>query len=98
MTEKHFETKAIHTNIINENRAVTNPLYLTSAFYFNSLSDAEDAFTFKSNDYVYTRGNNPTIKEMEETISKLEKGKASVAFGSGMGAISGVLMSLFYYR
>lgn len=94
MNEKHFETEAIHTNTTNENRAVTNPLYLTSSFYFNSLNEAEDAFTFKSNDFVYTRGNNPTIKEMEETISKLEKGKASVAFGSGMGAISGVLMSL----
>ncbi len=92
--KKHFETEAIHTEFYNENNAINNPLYLTSSFYFNTIKSADDAFSFKTNDYVYTRGNNPTIRELEKTISILEKGEDSVAFSSGMGAISGVLMSL----
>ncbi|MGM0420413.1 MAG: trans-sulfuration enzyme family protein [Bacillota bacterium] len=74
--------------------ALSNPIFMTSTFTFDSLADAEAAFTFASDDYVYTRGNNPTLKVLEEKMACLEGGAEAVAFASGMGAISATLLSL----
>jgi len=66
---------------------------MTSTFTFDSLEHADATFGFETNDYVYTRGNNPTIRVLEERMAVLEGGTASVAFASGMAAISSVLLS-----
>ena len=50
--------------------------------------------SFESEDYVYTRGNNPTLRLFEERMASLEEGRGAVAFASGMAAISSVLFSL----
>jgi len=95
MPKKHFETLAIHAGKLKDPyRALNSPLYLTSTFTFDSLQQADDAFEFKSDAYVYTRGRNPTITLLEERITALEEGEASVAFASGMAAITTVLLSL----
>ncbi len=70
------------------------PVYNTSAFYFHSISDARDAFEFKTNDYVYSRGNNPTVRQLENVIANLEGGEDAVCFSSGMAAIATTLLSL----
>ena len=92
----HFDTLAIHG--VNEEKnpknAVNPPIFLSSAFEFNSLDHAEEVFSFASSDYVYTRGNNPTLRLFENKIALLEEGKDAVAFASGMAAISSVLFSL----
>ena len=49
--------------------------------------------SFESDDYVYTRGNNPTLRLFENRMAELEYGKGAVAFSSGMAAISSVLFS-----
>ena len=50
--------------------------------------------SFESDDYVYTRGNNPTLRLFENRMAQLEYGKGAVAFSSGMAAISSTLFSL----
>ena len=67
---------------------------MTSTFTFDSLEAAEAAFEFETDDYVYTRGNNPTLKILEDKMAELENGAGGVAFASGMGAISATLLSL----
>ncbi|MBN2695284.1 PLP-dependent transferase [bacterium] len=96
MEIKHFETISIHGNRKDKNpeNALNYPIFQTSTFTFNSVDDAEKAFSFESSDYVYTRGNNPTIKQFEDRMSDLEEGSGAVAFSSGMGAISSTLFSL----
>lgn len=49
---------------------------------------------FESDDFVYTRGNNPTLRVFEERMTHLEEGAGAVAFSSGMAAISSTLFSL----
>lgn len=94
MTKKGFSTNAIHGNHkTNPYNALNTPICQTSTFVFNDLQHVEDVMSFKSNDYVYTRGNNPTLRELEEKIAILEGAKASVAFASGMAAISSTLLS-----
>jgi methionine-gamma-lyase len=85
-----FNTRAIHSgkNGHNPSNALRSPVFMTSTFCFGSLDQAERAMSFESDDYVYTRGNNPTIRELEECISELEEGMGAVAFSSGMAPIS----------
>ncbi|EFL18386.1 aminotransferase class I/II-fold pyridoxal phosphate-dependent enzyme, partial [Streptomyces sp. C] len=45
-------------------------------------------------DYVYSRRGNPTVRALERTLAGLEGGASAIAFASGMGAISGVLLAL----
>ena len=42
---------------------------------------------------VYTRWDNPTVSALERRLAVLEGGEDAVCFGSGMGAISGLLLS-----
>lgn len=67
---------------------------MTSTFTFDSVSAVDDVMSFKSDDYVYTRGNNPTLRLFENRMADLENGAGAVAFATGMAAISSVLLSL----
>lgn len=91
------KTKAIHgknTTNYSFKKGVAEPISLSSTFYFNSIEEAERTFTCELNDYVYTRGRNPVLDSFEEKMTLLEEGGASIAFASGMGAISTLLFSL----
>ncbi len=96
MKDKHFETMAIHAGGEEKkpDNALNDPIFMTSAFTFDSLEKADAAFAFETRDYVYTRGNNPTLRVLEERMAALEGGQGAVAFASGMAAISSVLLSL----
>ncbi|MDC7235253.1 MAG: aminotransferase class I/II-fold pyridoxal phosphate-dependent enzyme [Spirochaetales bacterium] len=91
-----FDTQSIHAGGKHRNpeNALNPPIFQTSTFVFDSTHHVDDVMSFKSDDYVYTRGNNPTLRLLEQRIAVLENGSSSVAFASGMAAISSVLFSL----
>ncbi|NLV88447.1 MAG: PLP-dependent transferase [Tissierellia bacterium] len=91
-----FNTKAIHAGQKgkNPNNALNPPIFQTSTFVFNSIDHANQVMSFESDDYVYTRGNNPSLRLFENRMAELEHGKGAVAFASGMAAISSVIFSL----
>jgi len=91
-----FDTMAIHAGSEGDNpeNALNPPIFQTSTFTFDSIEQVEKAMSFESDDYVYTRGNNPTLELFENRMAALEGGNAAVAFASGMAAISSVLFSL----
>lgn len=78
----------------NPDKALNPPIFQTSTYVFDNLEDVRKAMNFETDDYVYTRGNNPTLRHFENKMAVLEEGKSSVAFASGMAAISSVLLSL----
>ncbi|WP_236915561.1 trans-sulfuration enzyme family protein [Clostridium sp. Cult2] len=94
--EYNFETMAIHAGSDGKhaNNALNPPIYQTSTFIFDNIDHVEKVMSFESDDYVYTRGNNPTLRLFENRMAALEEGKGAVAFSSGMAAISSVLFSL----
>lgn len=53
--------------------AVVPPIVQTSLFTFSSYSHAEKVFRGEEKHYAYTRGNNPTIRQFEEMVAKLEE-------------------------
>lgn len=91
-----FDTLSIHGGSKGKNaeNALSPPIYQTSTFVFNNIDHVEKVMSFESDDYVYTRGNNPTLRLFENRMTELEGGKGAVAFASGMAAISSVLFSL----
>lgn len=91
-----FDTLAIHGKKHKKqaSNALNAPIFMTSTFTFENTDHVADVMSFKSDDYVYTRGNNPTLREFENRMADLEGGAGAVAFASGMAAISSVLLSL----
>lgn len=91
-----FNTLAIHAGWEGKHGcgALNPPIYQTSTFVFDSVAHAQKVFSGESSEYVYTRGNNPTLRLFEQKMAALEQGEKAVAFASGMAAISSVLLSL----
>ncbi|ART77376.1 cystathionine gamma-synthase [Sutcliffiella horikoshii] len=82
----HKKTKLIHGGIFGDPHtgAVSTPIYQVSTYKQESVGN------FKG--YEYSRTGNPTRHALEELIKDLENGKAGFAFGSGMAAITAVMM------
>ncbi|MBN2795102.1 MAG: PLP-dependent transferase [Clostridia bacterium] len=72
--------------------AVVPPIFQNSLFTFANADQIDDAFSNMSEAYIYTRGNNPTVKMLEEKVAALEKGEACKFFSSGMSAISSAIL------
>lgn len=70
------------------------PLVQSSAFAFDSADELAAAMAGPDGAYVYGRRGNPTVRALERTLADLEGGASAIAFASGMGAISGVLLAL----
>lgn len=96
MKKQQFATKAIHGSYAAEEMkgSVAIPLFQTSTFQFQSAEHGEKSFAGEDDGYIYTRIGNPTIDVLEDRIAQLEGAEAGLAFSSGMGAISAVLVAL----
>jgi cystathionine beta-lyase/cystathionine gamma-synthase len=70
------------------------PIVQTSLFAHASFQELIDALAAEHRHTVYTRGRNPTVQAVERKIALLERGEACLCLGSGMGAISAVLLGL----
>ncbi len=68
-------------------RPKTTPIYQTSVFTFDGLSDLEEYFGTPGNGYMYSRFGNPNAEELANEVARLEGGEAGVATSSGMSAI-----------
>ncbi len=91
-----FMTRAIHAGQEPDPAfgALATPIYQTSTFCFDDVEDGMDKFDGKKAGYVYSRGGNPTRRTLELKVAALEGGEDCVAAGSGMGAISSVVLTL----
>ncbi|KKE80411.1 bifunctional cystathionine gamma-lyase/homocysteine desulfhydrase [Oceanobacillus caeni] len=81
-------TKMVHGGITSDEQtgAVSVPIYQVSTYKQDAAG--------KHRGYEYSRTGNPTRYALEETIANLENGVAGFAFGSGMAAITTVMMLL----
>ena len=70
------------------------PVVQASLFRFATLGDLLDAQTREHEVTVYSRGTNPTVRELEVALAALERGEAAKCCASGMGAIAATLFGL----
>ena len=73
---------------------VMPPVVQASLFRFDSLEALFAAQAREHEVSVYSRGTNPTVRELEQVIARLERAEAAKCFGSGMGAIAATLFAL----
>ncbi|WP_226038237.1 bifunctional cystathionine gamma-lyase/homocysteine desulfhydrase [Aquibacillus saliphilus] len=80
------KTRMVHGGITGDERtgAVSVPIYQVSTYKQEAAG--------KHSGYEYSRTGNPTRHALETVIANLENGKAGFAFGSGMAAITSVMM------
>ncbi len=88
--EQHIETDLSH---YGEDRfsyagAVVTPIFQNSLFTYESWDAISEAFDNRTSSFIYSRGNNPTVKVAQAKIAKLAGGEKALLFASGMAAIS----------
>ncbi|MBY0124109.1 methionine gamma-lyase [Bacillus sp. S/N-304-OC-R1] len=92
----NFETKVIHEgyDAMKHYGSLAPPIFQTSTFTFETAQQGERRFSGEEEGYIYSRLGNPTVKMLEDRMAALENGEAALAFGSGMAAVSAVLLAL----
>ena len=83
-----FETLALHAGqSIDATQSRAVPIHRTSSFVFKNTQHAANLFALKELGNIYSRMTNPTTDTLEQRLSQLEGGAASVAVSSGTSAI-----------
>ncbi|KXH87171.1 methionine gamma-lyase [Sporosarcina sp. HYO08] len=92
----HKDTKVIHEGYNDKDfgGSLTVPLFQTSTYSFDDARQGERRFSGEEEGYIYSRLGNPTVHVLEERIASLENGGGALAFGSGMAAVSTLLVHL----
>ena len=84
--KQNLETRCVHGGdhrFPDGRDSISMPIYQTATFAHPDLGHSPDRF-------YYTRLTNPTRNHLEETVSSLEGAAHTIAFSSGMAAISAV--------
>lgn len=91
-----FHTAVLHAgkSEMEKYGATLPPVYQSSAFEQTDAEGLAKIFENKAPGYCYTRVGNPTVTAFETRITKLEEGMASVAFASGMAAITNAFLNI----
>jgi O-acetylhomoserine (thiol)-lyase len=90
-----FETLALHGG--QEVDATTSrgvPIYRTSSYVFPTTERAANLFALKELGNIYTRLGGPTQDVLEQRVTLLEGGAASVTAASGTAAIYNAIITL----
>lgn len=75
-------------------RPLATPVYRSAAWEFDTADSYADLLAGREPGYSYSRIDNPTVDAFAASVAALEGAEAGQGFGSGMGAISTVLMTL----
>lgn len=96
MSTYRFETIALHGGQSPDptTTALAVPIYRTSSFVFKSVEHGANLFALKELGNIYTRLGNPTTDVLEQRVTQLEGGAASVAVASGTSAIFYAIITL----
>ena len=94
--KQRFETLALHggqqVDPTTMSRGV--PIHRTSSYVFKSVEHAATLFALKELGNIYTRLGGPTQDVLEQRVTLLEGGAASVAFASGTAAVFNAIITL----
>jgi O-acetylhomoserine (thiol)-lyase len=90
-----FETLALHAGqTLDAALSRCVPVHRTSSYVFKSAAHAADLFALKVPGHIYSRISNPTTEILEERLTQLEGGAASVALASGTAAVFYAVITL----
>lgn len=87
-------TKAITSGRAHSGRSLAPALWASSVWESESMADARKRATGIRAGEFYSRYSNPTVRSFEDAMAELEGAESSLAFASGMGAISSTVLAL----
>ena len=87
-------TQAITAGRSHSGRSLAPALWASSVWQSDDLHDARRRATGVRSGEFYGRYSNPTVASFEEAVAALEGAESSLAFASGMGAVSSVVLAL----
>ena len=93
-----FTSKIVHADRRHpiEHGSIHKPIHTAVAYAYEDARDLAAVFQGKQSGYSYGRQVNPTVTALQDKISLMEEGIASVLFGTGMAAIGTALFSLLH--
>ena len=97
MSKKHgFTTTVLHSDRQKaiEHGSLHKPIHTAVAFGYKDARELADVFQGKKPGYRYGRQGNPTVSALEDKITKMEDGMATLCFSTGMAAIGAVVQAL----
>ena len=95
MKKRGFSTRAIHGRGLPDapGQPVLQPIVTATTFSFEDAATFGRVMSEEEYGFLYSRLRNPTVEELNGVLADLEGAEAAQAFGSGMAAISGALMT-----
>ncbi len=95
--EKNYraETRLVHAGTLRSQfNEMSEALFLTQGYKYESAEDCELRFSGKIPGYVYSRYSNPTMDMFEQRMAALEGAEAARSTATGMAAVTTALMGL----
>ena len=95
-TSYGFTTTILHSDRQKpiEHGSLHKPLHTSVTFGYDDARQLASVFQGKEPGFRYGRQGNPTISALEEKVTRMEGGLASICFATGMGAIGAVFQAL----
>lgn len=91
-----FTTQLLHSDRRYgvEHGNLLKPIHPGVTYGYEDAHDLARVFQGKQKGYTYGRQINPTVEALEQKITQMENGRATVAFSTGMAAIGTTLFAL----
>ena len=91
-----FTTAILHSDreAPIEHGSLHKPLHTSVAFGYDDARELAAVFQGRAQGFAYGRQGNPTTAALEQKISRMEQGVATVCFATGMAAIGGIMVAL----
>jgi O-acetylhomoserine (thiol)-lyase len=91
-----FTTAILHADrdAAIEHGALHKPLHLSVAYGYKDARELAAVFQGRAPGYVYGRQGNPTGAALENKVTQMEDGIATVCFATGMAAIGAMMLAL----
>jgi len=86
------ETLLCHDSVRNYEGAVAPPIFQNSLFTFPNWEALDAAFDARQENFIYTRGKNPTVDFAEKKLAEIAHADRAILFTSGMAAISAAIL------
>ncbi|WP_036169019.1 cystathionine gamma-synthase family protein [Massilia sp. 9096] len=95
-TEYGFTTTILHNDRRKpiEHNSLHKPIHTSVAFGYTDARQLASVFQGKEPGFRYGRQGNPTVSALEEKVTKMEDGVATLCFGTGMAAIGALAQAL----
>jgi O-acetylhomoserine (thiol)-lyase len=100
-TTKHTKKYGFTTTILHSDRqkpiehgSLHKPIHTSVTFGYEDARELAEVFQGKKPGYRYGRQGNPTVSALEDKVTQMEQGIATICFSTGMAAIGAVVQAL----